>query len=307
MTQTARAPRAHKSTTDRSKLKWVAAGVRAVSPVAPALAARVVESLMLHARRHPRPAWEAELLIRADRSWSLPWREEGKPTALRLWSWGEGPVVLLVHGWEGRGSQLGAFVAPLVAAGFRVVTFDGPGHGASSARRASLVDMARAVDAVADAVAPILGGIHAVIAHSMGGAATVLAAAKQSSRGSLTTARVVLVAPPSHPGQFTKPVFEAFSLSEDLRHRVVDRMEQHLGERFADLDGPVAAARLDNPALLVHDADDREVHVVNSERYAASWPGARLLRTGGLGHRRILRDPQVVAQVTRFVAGRDRG
>jgi hypothetical protein len=35
---------------------------------------------------------------------------------------------------------------------------------------------------------------------------------------------------------------------------------------------------------------------------AAAWPGAELVTTEGLGHRRILRDPAVVARVTDFLA-----
>ena len=47
--------------------------------------------------------------------------------------WGEGPVVLLVHGWGGWRGQLGRFVAPLVDAGHRVVAVDAPGHGDAGA------------------------------------------------------------------------------------------------------------------------------------------------------------------------------
>src|SRR6478735_2928342 len=51
---------------------------------------------------------------------------------LAAWQWGEAerPLVGVLHGWEGHGAQLGAFAAPLVAAGFRVLAFDAPGHGA---------------------------------------------------------------------------------------------------------------------------------------------------------------------------------
>jgi len=41
-------------------------------------------------------------------------------------SWGEGPVVLLVHGGSGWGQQMSVDVEPLVAAGFRVVAWDAP-------------------------------------------------------------------------------------------------------------------------------------------------------------------------------------
>ena len=42
--------------------------------------------------------------------------------------------------------------------------------------------------------------------------------------------------------------------------------------------------------------------MADAEAASAAWPGARLLRVDGLGHRRLLSDPQVVAAVTGFVA-----
>ena len=55
------------------------------------------------------------------------------------------------------------------------------------------------------------------------------------------------------------------------------------------------------PLLLVHDGQDAETGWADSEAIARAWPGARLVTTSGLGHRRILRDPEVVAEVTGFV------
>jgi pimeloyl-ACP methyl ester carboxylesterase len=55
------------------------------------------------------------------------------------------------------------------------------------------------------------------------------------------------------------------------------------------------------PLLLVHDRQDAETGWSDSEAIARAWPGARLVTTTGLGHRRILRDPAVVAEVTGFV------
>src|SRR5688572_8350853 len=87
------------------------------------------------------------------------------------WSWGDGPAVYLVHGWAGIGGQLAAFAPPLLAGGFRVVTFDAPGHGASAGRRSSIVHFANALLHVAARE----GRAHAVIAHSLGAAAAVRA------------------------------------------------------------------------------------------------------------------------------------
>src|SRR6185369_10241160 len=67
---------------------------------------------------------------------------------LATWRWGEGPPVLLVHGWGGHAGRLSRFVSPLVEAGFSAVAFDAPGHGASPARLCSLQDFIRAGAAV---------------------------------------------------------------------------------------------------------------------------------------------------------------
>ena len=61
-------------------------------------------------------------------------------------------------------------------------------------------------------------------------------------------------------------------------------------------------AELPIAALVVHDSDDMEVPWTNGADVAAAWPGAELVTTQGLGHRRILRDAGIVARVTAFLA-----
>ena len=56
------------------------------------------------------------------------------------------------------------------------------------------------------------------------------------------------------------------------------------------------------PLLLVHDRQDAETGWSDSAAIARSWPRSRLVTTGGLGHRRILRAPAVIAEVVEFVA-----
>lgn len=209
------------------------------------------------------------------------------------WRLGHGPAVLLVHGWGGRGGQLGAFAAPLLERGLSVVTFDGPGHGASAGRRSSLVEMARALTVVAERSAPV----HAVIAHSLGAAATALALAD-----GLDARCVALIGAPADPRDWTRRFAERFGVSEEVIERMRARAETRLGRRWAELDVVALAPRLTVPALVVHDQDDAEVSWNEGAAVADAWPGARLLTTSGLGHRRILRDATVVQGVVEFVA-----
>jgi hypothetical protein len=57
----------------------------------------------------------------------------------------------------------------------------------------------------------------------------------------------------------------------------------------------------DDALLVVHDRSDREVSFANAEQLAQTWPNATLHATTGLGHRRILRDDDVIARAVAFV------
>ncbi|MBC7976874.1 MAG: alpha/beta fold hydrolase, partial [Myxococcales bacterium] len=115
------------------------------------LGTSLAERLFTSPRRHRRPDRERGVLASGWPFWvdvslrSPTWHGERRKVC--AWRWGHGPTVLLVHGWEGRGSQLGAFVEPLVRAGLSVVAFDAPGHGDSPGHRLYLTDLA---DCIAD-------------------------------------------------------------------------------------------------------------------------------------------------------------
>src|SRR5437867_13135935 len=69
----------------------------ALSVLAPALAASVAERVFLTAPRHRAPEHESAALAAARRRLV---QVGGSPVS--LWTWGRGPVVLLVRGWGRR-------------------------------------------------------------------------------------------------------------------------------------------------------------------------------------------------------------
>jgi pimeloyl-ACP methyl ester carboxylesterase len=210
------------------------------------------------------------------------------------WSWGDGPAVYLVHGWAGRGGQLAAFGPPLVAGGFRVVTFDAPGHGASAGRRSSIIHFA---DALAAVVARD-GKPHAVIAHSLGAAAVVRAITQGLEAG-----RAVFVGPTGGPRDWSERFRRELGVPAHVMASMRARSERWLGASWDDFDVPALARSQSAPLLVFHDRDDAEVPWSDGEAIAGAWPGARLVTTLGLGHRRILRDERVVADAVSFVKG----
>jgi pimeloyl-ACP methyl ester carboxylesterase len=201
--------------------------------------------------------------------------------------------VLLVHGWEGRGSQLGAFVDPLVRAGLSVVAFDAPGHGDSPGHRLYLTDLA---DAIID-VAHTVGPLHAIIAHSFGAPAVLLA----HQRGGVNAARNAMIAPNALVDAAVAAFARAVALDDRDRAALEHQLASHNGVSLGALQLDHLVGERDAALLVVHDRDDREVPFVHGERLAAAWREAKLHATEGLGHRRILRDASVIAEVVEFL------
>lgn len=213
---------------------------------------------------------------------------------LRVWQWGHGePAVLLVHGWDSRGSHLAGFVGPLLRAGLRVVAFDALAHGDSEGEWSSVAHHARSIRAVADQVEPV----SAVIAHSVGSPASLLA-----FRGGLAVRASVHIGGPASLARVATGVAGAAGLPGDRMAQFLTAVERRAGLPLAAADLPSIAEGLAHPGLLLHDPEDREIPFGESERLAAHWSAARLVPTAGLGHRRILRDPGVIARVADFVA-----
>jgi pimeloyl-ACP methyl ester carboxylesterase len=211
---------------------------------------------------------------------------------LAVTSWGEGPAVLLVHGWNSRGTHWGAHIDALNEAGFRAVAVDAPGHGESPGERCHVVQFGRVLVEVGRQIGPLAG----VVAHSFGAGAVVLAL----DRG-LVADRVALLSGPASLVAVVERWGRAHELSESEIPAFVERVARAVNEPIADLDLTRIASTLRLPALIVHDRDDDEVPVGDARVVAAAWPGARLLVTERFGHRRILIAREVVRAVVAFL------
>jgi pimeloyl-ACP methyl ester carboxylesterase len=263
------------------------AAFAAASRLAPSAAAVVAERLFFSPGR-PRRSRGEEALSSGE---PLVLRVEGRHVA--AWRWGDGPTVVLLHGWGGRAAQLTSFVGPLVDRGFSVLALDAPGHGRSRRGLSSAPQFARALRAAAHAV----GGVSAVVAHSLGAAATALAIGD-----GLAVDRVVFLAPPANPAAWVAPFAARLGIPPHVVTRMRRRSERRLGLRWADLDVPRLAADRTVPLLVIHDREDAEVPLRDGAAIASAWPGARLFETSGLGHKRLLRDPRVVTRTVDFLA-----
>jgi pimeloyl-ACP methyl ester carboxylesterase len=267
--------------------RGVRAAFRLLAALSHELAARAARWLFFRPLR-TRPRREgAALLARGER-----FQVESAVGRVVGWAWGDGPRVLLLHGWGGHAAQLAAFVEPLVASGFRAVAIDLPGHGRSAGSRSSLRHFAAAIEAVEDAQGPFAG----LVAHSFGCAGTTLAA-----HHGFAPRAAVFIAPPSRFGIYFDTFTDALGLTPPVAARFVELGQQFVGLRFAEVEPRRLALELQTPLLVVHDRGDDEVPFAEGQELARLWPGARFVGTEGLGHYRLLRDPEVVAATLAFV------
>lgn len=258
--------------------------------LAPGAAARAAEGIFCRPPKVvPRPP-EPEFLAAAVRG------EVGtRQHRIATYTWeSDGPTVLLLHGWGSYAGRWHMVGTALQAAGFRLVALDGPAHGASSGRWASLPEFAEALATVAAAER----NVHAVVGHSLGAAAIPVAAHFKG----LTLPRAVLVAPPAHPARFADALARYLWWPRGVQRRMTRRIERRLGHVWDDFEIPVLARGRTEPALLLHDADDAVTPASDSRAIHAAWRGSVYEETRGLGHRAILRDPAVAARITAFLA-----
>lgn len=221
--------------------------------------------------------------------------------ALAAWRFGRpgAPVVVLSHGWGGRGAQLRSFVPALVEAGYQAVLFDHIAHGLSEGRQSTLVHFLKDVDAVVSHLEAQGLRIAGMIAHSLG-AAAVGAWLNQTQR----EMRVVLVAPPTSVERYSGYFARRLGLSESVRRSMQERFERRYGHRWEEFELPQSVARVRAQALVIHDANDAEVTPASGLALARAWRGAKFIRTRGLGHRALLRDATVVSDAVDFIQDR---
>jgi len=199
--------------------------------------------------------------------------------------------VLIAHGWTSEASFMAVFAEQLRRAGFRVVTFDQPGHGKSEQEKASLFDCARALLQVAEA----LGPVKFAVTHSMGGLAALLAGDGQPPLPrSYPFERYVLVSSPNRFATITQEFAEEMSLTEAAQRTYERHLERIAHRPLASFTAGNLLAATGKPALVIHARDDQEVVFRNAEEIVAQCPKAELLPVDGLGHRNILFAPPVI-------------
>lgn len=210
------------------------------------------------------------------------------------------PTVILMHGWTSEAAFMTAFVAPLLEAGFRVVAYDLPAHGSSTGSELNIPLGVASLAAVARAFAPV----HAIVAHSFGGAIAMAGLARSvPSQPAVRANRLAVIAAPSSITAITRDFGATIGLGRRGQAALERRIHVVAGNPVEAFEGRDQLAAIAKPTLVIHCRDDRELGFHHAQALAAAGPFVTLEPVKGLGHRRILQAKPVVERVARFVIG----
>ncbi len=274
-------------------LKLIRLAFRLGGGISPQLAGRVAYKLWFTPTRFPTPASEQAVLESAE----IDYHEINSRT-IATYRWGQtGPTVLLVHGWSGRGTQLGAFVEPLINAGYRVLSFDGPAHGRSTGKQTNLYEFADVILALNDRYGPF----ESVITHSFGGPCLA-----EAMRQGLNTSSVISISPPARVASLVEKFADTLSIPDRALKDFLRRLEDAFGKNiFEHASMQNSVRELGLPALVIHDENDTDVPWRDGQAVAQAWKNASFIKTTKLGHRRILRDLPTIETAVDFIKSKE--
>jgi pimeloyl-ACP methyl ester carboxylesterase len=260
-----------------------------VEIIAPRYAHNWFVKLFFSPPRYTIPSVERDVLQKAQRS-----KLYIADVPVEVYTWGSGPAVLLVHGWAGRASQFRSFVPYLTGRGYQVVAFDAPAHGNSKGKRTNIFQFRDVIVQLEKRI----GDFHAIVAHSIGGAAAIFALAE-----GIKTQTVITIATPSIGDE----IIHEFALRINGSAKAEEKLKAHILKTFQrpfhELMASHFAQQLNQSIdwLIIHDEHDKEASVQNAQRLYEAYPRATIKITATLGHTRILRDEEVIAACLNFM------
>ena len=217
---------------------------------------------------------------------------------LKLGLWGDPdrqPFVLLAASAHATDAALFApWVEALTAAGYAVVSFERARWPAARQAPATLPELAKDLVAIGERFGPA----DAVVGHSIGASAAVLAMSEGLEAG-----RLVLMSAQADPRDAVERFARRIGVGEPAGRYMAAMLEDRMGVALDDLQAHRIAPAIATPALVVHDLLDDEVPWAEGERFARHLPASRLLTTLDLGHRGVLGDARVLRDCMRFLAG----
>lgn len=201
--------------------------------------------------------------------------------------------VLLVHGWNGRGTQLVSIAKAFKELNYTIISFDAPGHGKSPK---TTTNMKHFIEAIFE-LDKKYDGFDVIIGHSLGGMSTI----NSIGRG-LKTSKAVIIGSGNKTKDITDDFLVTIGMTSKISPYLIDLFETKYHDKMANYDVDRYAEKTGIPVLVIHDENDKDVPIKAAEAINKSLQNGQLMITKGLGHRKILGDEKVIESIRQFIA-----
>lgn len=221
---------------------------------------------------------------------------------IKAYSIGEGPNVLLVHGWGSRASHLALLAKVIAKSGYRVVVYDGPAHANTKKKEgkdlSNMFEFGKAVSCMAN----YIGDMYAVVGHSLGAmsSAFTISGTGVFANYKFPTEKLILISTPVSVHQ----VLENYSIKRDEVHllkELTTGLQNAFNFNASDYDLLKSLQYIDSDILVLHDENDEEVPVTEVLLLKEKYIDIDLHLTQGYGHNKILINRTLLSSVKEFL------
>ena len=246
------------------------------------LTKQIIKLLFFKPVSYPNSDAQEKILSRAQ---TFTFQSQGN--TLAAYKWGEGPAVLFVHGWAGRGAQVCSYVPKLVSKGYSVLAFDHVAHGRSQGSAANYFLFSNAVYDFLDQMADT--DVCAIVAHSLGASAAINYLWRTKKK-----TVTIFMAPALYLIEMLDQTFDQYGVPDYIFKIMLDEIGKQTGHSLA-LENPKDLLKfLSHEIMIVHDTGDKAVAYEDSWNAGILHNNISLVPTKGLGHIRILEDEAIV-------------
>ena len=190
--------------------------------------------------------------------------------------------------------QFHALIEHFVAQGYKVISFDAPGHGKSTGGETNLVEFADCINSILEKN----GDPNVLIGHSLGGIACMF----YQKYYEKAIPQVTINSPAIIEEIFANYAYRINSKQQKVSKWIRDYTLKKFGREFNSISGQeLSKGFAQVPFLIVNDEDDREVSLKNAQVLHEHLLGSEMFITKTFGHVRILRAPELIDRLDQFV------
>ena len=211
---------------------------------------------------------------------------------ISVYNWkGNGPTVLLAHGWESNASRWNYILEDLQALDYNIIALDAPAHGNSGGKFFNAVLYSDFISVVTKSFEP-----EVIIGHSVGGMASIFCLYNYRLP---SISKLISLGAPAH----FEGVFSRYKSMMGYNKRISKGLENLVLERFGKSTDYFSAANFTKgfkiKGLIIHDKKDKIIPYEDALLFSNKFKNSELISTTGFGHG--LKDKSLTPKIIAFI------